>query len=95
MDLNIYIILILTIFVDKIFIFTMPYGHLFISPIFTTKILITKKLQAPQFSNDGPLRYKVNMGYPVFHAYDMLECSSVDSGRKCLCKVHVSPEKNI
>ena len=45
---NINIILTSTSFVDKIFISTMPCGHLFIiSSIFSTKIFISKKLQPP------------------------------------------------
>ena len=36
---------------------TRPYGHLFISPIFPTKIFISRKLQpTPQYSNGGPLK---------------------------------------
>ena len=33
----------------------MPCVHLFISPIFATKIFIYKKLQAPQYCSGGPL----------------------------------------
>ena len=50
------IIFISTSFVDKIFISTMPCGHLFILPIFPTKIFISIKLQppSPKYSNGGP-----------------------------------------
>ena len=40
----------------KIIISTISCGHLFISPIFPTKIFISKKIQVPQYSNGGPLR---------------------------------------
>ena len=41
---NLYIIFISTSIVDRIFISTMPCGHLFIPPIFPTQLFISKKL---------------------------------------------------
>ena len=64
---------------DKIFISTMPCDHVFISPIFPTKIYIYKKRQAPppptHCSNGGPLGEYVNIGFtPCRHP-------RLDSGR--------------
>ena len=65
------IIFISTSFVDKIFISNMPnWGHLFISPIFPTKIFISKKLQPPPpYFNGGPL--SCLMGQELLHYYSL------------------------